>query len=460
MTRERAILSFLHELEGQQLHGFLITLGGKTLAEGYCAPFCADEPHRMYSVSKSVVSLSIGILADEGRLSLDDRIVDYFPEWVGEDTPAMLREVTLRHMLTMSTCYDRAQYSPLGDEDWTKPFFLGKPTHPAGTLFHYDTSASQVMCALVERLTGEDILSFMQRRLFGPIGMDGPKKWLKDQAGTSQGGTGLLMTLRDFARLANFCMSDGQGLISEEYLRAATSWQIATDERSAPEERYGYGYQFWQMRRGFYMYGLAGQMALCLPEEQLVLCTTADMMLSSTGVQPIFDAFFRHLAGISRLPSDPADAAQLAATIASLRLSPMPGMSMPHESLHIELAQTQLAMTALTIRDDGLIFRVDGQDWALACSQGEWREGIFPGTNQRCISSGGWVSENRYVMHCELCDDFVCPMELYLTVNGARAALRVSSGLWECVSGWSGLAWGCVQACHTSPEGCNGGIHP
>ena len=449
MTRERAILAFLQELEGRNLHGFLLTLCGETLAEGYYAPFGANQMHRLYSVSKSVVSLAIGILADEGRLSLDDPIVSFFPEWVDTRTPKLLREVTLRHMLTMSTCYDRAQYSPLGDEDWTKPFFDGEPTHPAGTLFHYDTSASQVMCALVERLTGEEILSFMQRRLFDQIGMDGPKKWLKDRAGTSQGGTGLLMTLRDYSRLANFCMSDGQGLISEAYLRAATLWQIATDERAAPEERYGYGYQFWRMREGFFMYGLGGQMALCLPDEQLALCTTADMMLSSVGVQPIFDAFFRHLAGISRLPSDPADAAQLAAVIASLRLPPLPGKRRTGERVHIVLRETQLAMTALTISGDGLIFRIGGRDWTLPCAPGFWQRGVFPGTEQACISSGGWVNENRYVMRCELCDDFVCPMELYLTVNGSRAALRVSSGLWECVSGWSGLAWGDAVTLHT-----------
>ena len=445
MTRERAILAFLREMEGRGLHGFLLSLRGETLAEGYYAPFGPEQMHRLYSVSKSVVSLAIGLLADEGRLSLDDPIVRYFPEWVDERTPPMLRGVTIRHMLTMSTCYDRAQYSPLGDEDWTKPFFLGRPTHPAGTLFHYDTSASQVMCSLVERLTGEEILSFMQRRLFGRIGMDGPKKWLKDRAGMSQGGTGLMMTLRDYAKLADFCMSDGRGILSAEYLRAATGWQIATDECNAPEERYGYGYQFWRMREGFYMYGLGGQMALCLPQEQLVLCTTADMMLSATGVQPIFDAFFRHLAGISSLPSDDGDAAALAKTLAGLRLPPLPGTRGQHGRIRIELRETQLAMTALTIADDGLVVSVGGRDFALPCAPGAWREGVFPGTNQRCISSGGWVNENRYVMHAELCDDFVCPMELYLTVNGDRAALRVASGLWECVCGWSGLAWGDVS---------------
>jgi len=174
MTRQRAILNFLDELSGVNLHGFHLSLQGDTIAEGYWAPFHADEPHRMYSVSKSVVSLAIGILAGEGKIGLDDHIVDHFPEWVDGNTHPMLREVTIRNMLMMSTCYDRAQYSCLDDEDWTRPFFYGQPTHPAGTLFFYDTSASQVMCALVEKITGREILAFMEERLFQPLGMRGP----------------------------------------------------------------------------------------------------------------------------------------------------------------------------------------------------------------------------------------------------------------------------------------------
>ena len=442
MTREQAILNFLDEMEEKGLHGVLLTLRGQTLAEGYYAPFAAERMHRLYSVSKSVVSLAVGMLADEGRLSLDDSIVRYFPEWVDENTSPLLREVTLRHMLTMSTCYDRAMYAPLRDEDWTKPFFYGRPTHPAGTLFHYDTSASQAMCAMVERLTGEDILSFMQRRLFDKIGMDGPKRWLRDRAGTSQGGTGLLMTLRDLSRLANFCMSDGQGIVSEAYLHAATSRQIPTDERGAPEERYGYGYQFWRMREGFSMYGLGGQMALCLPGEQLALCTTGDIMLSPVGVQPIYDAFFRHLAGIGALPSDRVDDERLQERLGALRLAPLPGGSGMHRRVHIKMKESRLPMSALTLYPDRLVFCIDGQNWTLPCGTGEWREGVFPGTAQPCICSGGWESGNRYNMHGELWGDFVCPMELHLTINGSRAAIRVCGALGECVPGWEGLAWG------------------
>lgn len=444
ISRQRAILNFLDELSAVNMHGFRLSLHGQVLAEGSWAPFTADEPHRLYSVSKSVVSLAIGMLADDGLIRLDDPIVSFFPEWVDDATPAMLREVTIRHMLTMSTCYDRSMYS-IPMEDWTRPFFDGTPTHPAGTLFHYDTSASQVMCALVEKLTHRDILSFMEERLFRPLGMTGPKRWLKDGVGTSQGGTGLLMTLKDFSLLADFCISNGRGLISESYLRAATSRQILTCERTAPEEKHGYGYQFWQMRRGFSMYGLAGQMAMCLPEEGLTLCTLANTMPSSTGVQPLYDAFFRHLEGISRLPDSAADQAELSARLSSLACPTIPDVHPLPRQLRIALTQGELAFTALDITPDAVVFHQPEGDFTLPYHAAQWADGTFPNTSERCISCGGWLTDNRFMLHCEVKDRFINGMELHVSLRDDFATVRVVGSLWELISGWNGLAWGTFQ---------------
>ena len=448
LSREEAILNFLDEVEELNMHGVLLTLNGETLAEGYWKPWQPDQMHRMYSVSKSVVSLAIGMLADDGRLSLNDRVVDYFPRWTNADTNELLRRVTIRDMLRMATCYDRAMYAPFRDEDWTKPFFFGQPTHVPGTVFSYDTSASQVMCALVEQLCGMPILAWMEERLFRPLNMDGKKKWLRDGAGTSQGGTGLLLTLRDFSRLANFCMSDGQGLISTEYLRAATGWQIATDERSGLEERHGYGYQFWQMRQGFSMYGMGGQMAMCLPEKQLCLCTTADLIMDATGVQPLYDAFFRHLSAVDTLPANASMAHKLRIRLEALEVSSLCSKASSHpDTVDVQLNHGTLPFDRLIVRKGEIAFYQEDHAQTLPYGNGNWIPGTFPGTGEACITSGGWTETTRFVLHCELNGDSSCGMTLIVVLQGQEATVRVVSSLREVVQGWQGQDWGQAAVC-------------
>lgn len=466
MTIERAILRFLDDLQGLDMHGFLLTLHGQTLCEGYWKPFCADAPHRMYSVSKSAVSLAIGLLVGDGKLTLDEHIVDRFPEWSAGASDELL-EVTIRDMLMMATCYDGTQYRVLEDEDWTRPFFFGQPTHPAGTLFHYDTSSSQTLGALVERIAGRDILSFLQERLFTPLGMTGEKRWLRDACGTSQGGTGLLMTLRDLSKLANFCMSDGLGLIPTGYLREATACQIATGERPEPEARYGYGYQFWRMRRGFWLYGMGGQMALCLPDSGVCLCTTADLTLDGPGVQPVVDAFFRHLEHIDGLAHDESDARELRERLGTLRCEPLALAATRHEAaprrdhgaqracedaypdtatpVRVALTHGCLPFDALTLAPDAVVFHIGAKEYPLPFGSGQWKDGVFPATGELCMASGGWRTPDRFELLCKLNGNFALTMRLFAAFKGERASVRVDSSLQEVAAGWNGMAWGEIE---------------
>ena len=466
MSIERAILRFLDDLQGLDMHGFLLTLRAETLCEGYWKPFSSDAPHRMYSISKSAVSLAVGLLVGDGKLSLDERIVDRFPEW-SAGASEMLCEVTVRDMLMMATCYDGTQYSVLKDENWTRPFFFGRPTHPAGTLFNYDTSSSQTLGALVERIAGCDILTFLENRLFAPLGMTGEKRWLRDASGASQGGTGLLMTLRDLSKLANFCMGDGQGLILTDYLREATSCQIATGERPEPEARYGYGYQFWRMRRGFWLYGMGGQMALCLPDSGVCLCTIADLTTDGPGVQPVIDAFFRHLEHISELAHDEGDARELRERLKTLRCEPLALAATRREAatrcgqsasqareggrpdrdapVRIALTHGHLPFDALTLAPDSATFSIGGQEYPLPFGNGQWKDGIFPATSELCMTSGGWRTPDRFELLCKLNGDFALTMQLFAAFKGDRASVRVDSSLNEVAAGWNGLSWGEIE---------------
>ena len=147
------IQSFVNRLQKEDvnMHGFLLTVDGQEKAKAYYAPFREGQPHRMYSVSKTMTVLAIGMLLDEGKLGLDDHICDYFRDYLPENPSPWLTWLTIRDMLRMATCYRWTQYREGVDEDWAKPFFTGTPTHAPGSVFYYDTGSTPPAAARAAR---------------------------------------------------------------------------------------------------------------------------------------------------------------------------------------------------------------------------------------------------------------------------------------------------------------------
>ena len=268
MIASRSILKFIERLERENvcLHGFELREHGKVRAEGYYAPFKKGQPHRLYSISKTMVSLAVGILADEGKLKLDDRIVMYFADKLKDEPDNRLARLTIRDMLRMATCYKRTTYREGIDYCWSDSFFTTKPSHEPGALFNYDTSCSQVLGEMCQRVSGKGLLEFLNERVFAPLGATDEKRWQTDPSGVPTGGSGLIMSLCDMAKVAQCVMDGGRGILPEWYVREAVSCKIDTGDRPNPEERFGYGWQIWCTRSGWAMYGMGeagGQSAIC-----------------------------------------------------------------------------------------------------------------------------------------------------------------------------------------------------
>ena len=96
--------------EDVNMHGFILSVNGVEKAKAYYAPFREGEPHRMYSVSKTMTALAVGLLTDAGKLRLDDPVCGYFSDWVGPETDGRLLRLTIRDMLRMATCYRKTTY--------------------------------------------------------------------------------------------------------------------------------------------------------------------------------------------------------------------------------------------------------------------------------------------------------------------------------------------------------------
>ncbi len=336
------LLLFL-ESKNIPMHSLLIMRKDKLIFEKYYAPYKANTLHRMFSISKSFTAIAISLLTDEGRISLDDPIIKYYPEYVNESTHKWIKETTIRNMLMMRTCHASTTYKVDMKSDWVESFFIVPPTHKPGTVFHYDTSAAHVLCALVEKLTHMPMLDYMKEKFLNYLDFSQDSYMVKDPFGVSIGGSGLMATPMDVLKVlyvldkkGKVICNDGveRTLINPEFIELATSDLSDTIMTGPlPSESAGYGMQIWQNEMGgFVMYGMGGQLAISLPDEELLIMTTADTQGIAGGNQVIYDGIYKYLLqgihdnesgnqDINISSSKPDDYKDLMDTADSLRIS-------------------------------------------------------------------------------------------------------------------------------------------
>ena len=245
------------------MHSFLIMKDDKLVFEKYYAPYKKDTLHRMFSISKSFSAIGISLLQAEGKISIDDPIVKYFPEYTSDSTHPWIKMTTIRNMLMMRTCHAACTYKVNMTSDWVESFFTVAPTHKPGTVFHYDTSAAHVLCALVEKLSGMELLEYLKDRAFKHLDFSKDSYMIKDPFGVSMGGSGLMATPMDILKVlylldkkGTVICSDGQvrALLDPSFVLSATG-NLSDTVMTAPilGESQGYGMQIWQNEMGGFL---------------------------------------------------------------------------------------------------------------------------------------------------------------------------------------------------------------
>jgi len=258
--------SFISETERMRLriHGAVIMHDGRVTEEIYKGRYSAKTMTRMYSTSKSVAAVAIGRLIGEGKLSLDDRIVDIFSDRFDMSrVHPYMKEQTIRQMLCMTTCLSTPSYDK-NCKEWLASYFAATPTHPAGTVWNYDSSGSYVLGAVVKHITGLDFVEYL-RPVFDEIGVSPDVYCLKGPDGEAWASSGFMATTSDLAKIAYLLMTggkwNGKQLIPEDYARDAISPLVRNGD--ATVESYfdcGYGYQIWSHPGGAFAFrGLGGQ---------------------------------------------------------------------------------------------------------------------------------------------------------------------------------------------------------
>ena len=433
----RAVTDFESRVRaaGIHLHGFMFLQGRKILAEKYYESYGQNSLHRMYSVTKSFVALAMGLLEREGKIKLGDRICDHFPEYTkGVYIHPWCAEMTIEDMLSMRTCYGFTTYKTCDYGNWTESFFRAQPDHIPGTVFSYDTSSSHTLAALAEKLTGRKLLDYLRQEYLGELGFSGEAYIIPDKAGVSQGGSGLMCTLRDVACAAYLCSRYGwledRELLPETYMRRATCRLVPTDLQPVQDEQYGYGYFFWIPRmEGFCMYGMGGQLALCFPKKDFCLLTMADTIGNPAGLQILYDCFYHFVYPyLSDRPQDNPRAFRRICKAGGT--AQMKGVQYRFYSNAMEL------MTMVYGRRDGasrigkeemelrLWRRTD--EYCFSFYLGEWKEGVFPGSRMRCQCRGDW-NQGHLILQVYLVDEEQGHLIFDLAFKNKRLGVRLES---------------------------------
>jgi CubicO group peptidase (beta-lactamase class C family) len=425
----RAIYHFIKKLEHHRIpmHSILLARHGKLVAEAYYSPYKADTLHRMFSVSKSFTSVAIGLMAEEGKLSLDDSIVIYFPEKVPKDVHPWIAQMTIRDMLKMETCRSITTYKLNPEKDWVESFFTTEPSHEPGTLFYYDTSASHTLCALVERLSGMPMLDYLRERYLDQVGFSKEAYMIKDPFQVSMGGSGLMSTPMDLMIFAMIIMNggalNGEKYLPKSYVSAAISHQTDTLMNGPTlEEGQGYGYQFWRIQQdGFACYGMGGQLAICLPKQDLICVTTADTQGIQGGNQLIYNSLYDELLPYlseTPLPADPSGHARSETYLKQLSIQPLEGMTTSPimDEIHAKryhLKENPSGFTSLSLEfgpgeQEGLltIYRGDKQ-LTIPFGLGRMVTSSFPVYSQRCTTSGIWLSTETLYIKSHIIDECI-----------------------------------------------------
>lgn len=270
------IYKFYKELDakGIENHGLLIMQNGETVFEEYAYPYCAEIPHTLFSVTKSLVSTAAGFAITEGLFSLDTKIHTFFPEYK-QCKSSEWDNLTVRSLLTMQS---NKKFSFTQDMTGNYVEMFMKAAFRKNKGFLYSNNDVHIIAALIEKLSGEKLVDYLTPRLFVPLEIEKPF-WETDINGGCVGGTGAYLKLRDLAKICQ-CYADGgryngAQVIPEWWTKEATETQVELPNR---ENEDGYGYLFWLLDGVFSMTGMFGQQISYYPKYNAVIAVFSSVV--------------------------------------------------------------------------------------------------------------------------------------------------------------------------------------
>ncbi|MFI5692929.1 serine hydrolase domain-containing protein [Kribbella sp. NPDC051586] len=375
-----ALDSFVGALDAgePEIQTIMLLRHGQVVLEQAWSPYRLDDPHLLFSVSKSFTSTGVGLAIDAGLLSLDDQVISFFdadelPETISDNLAAM----RIRHLLTMTTGHSQDTVEALSRDRRMVKIFLGlEVEHEPGTVFVYNSGATYMLSAILQRLTGERLLDYLRPRLFEPLGAT-EATWQVSREGITTGGWGLSINTESLACFGQLLLQHGewQGkqLVPAEWYEAATSKQVSNDNQENPDWKQGYGFQFWRSRHNTYRGdGAFGQYCLVFPEYDAALIVTS----ATTDMQAILNTIWEYL-----LPALEGKEVPSVDRPSRLELPPPTGSAPAGGDgrTYRFTGENPAGLSAVRLDPDGtgvFTFRDfgAGDPHDIVCGPGEWRE--------------------------------------------------------------------------------------
>ncbi len=280
------------------IHSVMVLHHSRVVAEKWYGEGSPDTPHVLHSVSKSFTATAVGFAIAEGLISLDDKVVSFFPEKVPEEHSPELDAMTISNLLTMST--GQLEQPPRTGTDWVADFMAAPIGDTPGANFRYNSMATFMLSAIVQKVSGLKLVDYLQPRLFGPLEIT-DHRWDESPDGINVGGWGLYLRTEDMAKFGQLFLQDGvwngtrilpEGWVAEASTRKIASGPAGNETLVDPDSDWtqGYCYQMWRGRHNSYRAdGARGQLIVVLPERDAVVVVTADLANMQDEMNLIWD---------------------------------------------------------------------------------------------------------------------------------------------------------------------------
>jgi CubicO group peptidase (beta-lactamase class C family) len=341
------IAKFVEELTSNpelEMHNLIIIRNGVIIYQNSFGGYDYRLWQNTYSECKSITSLAIGLLADDGKLRVTDRVVDILGDRVPLSVRLKHKNLTVEHLLTMTSTVLFNEAEAMASEDWVRSFLNSGTAGDLGETFNYNSLNSYMLSVIVNTLSGKSMSEFLDERLFQAMGIMG-YFWEKCPKGIEKGGWGLYIRPEDMGKLGQLVMDKGlwhgKRLISEEWISAATA------PRQTPPEDFGdydYGYQIWVGRKvpSFLFNGMLSQNVLGFRDSGIII-------VSNAGIAEMFqqsdyyEIARKHFSGLfpDKLPADSA---------AFRHLQPLPGKTHWWSGLRAKAPETPREYSVLAGR--------------------------------------------------------------------------------------------------------------